>query len=196
MAGGGGAGLDAARKLGPEATVDEIRASGLRGRGGGGFPTGAKWSGVRGAKGTHRYVVGNAAEGEPGTFKDRALMRRNPYQLVEGVAIAAFAVGATEAFIGLKASFTPEIAALERALREMGEAGLAGDVPIRLVPGELAVPMVWNHDGPRARMWGTLERVSALLTRVGFDSSTWRCPGRALTGVQPIWGAVENRPWR
>src|SRR5207249_11996979 len=48
-----------------------------------------------------------------------------------------------------------------------------------IVPGELAVPMVRNHDGPRARMWGTLERVSALLTRVGFDSSTWRCPGRA-----------------
>jgi NADH-quinone oxidoreductase subunit F len=132
---GGGAGLDAARKLGPEATIDEIRASGLRGRGGGGFPAGAKWSGVRNANGTHRYVVCNAAEGEPGTFKDRTLIRRNPYQLIEGVAIAAFAIGATEAFIGLKASFTIEIEALERALAEMTEAGWAGDAPIRLVPG-------------------------------------------------------------
>src|ERR671928_516985 len=127
---GGGFGLQAARRLGPEGTIDEMRASGLRGRGGGGFPTGAKWAGVATGRGTHRYVVCNAAEGEPGTFKDRRLMRDNPYQLVEGVAIAAFAVGATEAFIGLKASFGQEIARLERALVELAAAGLAGDAPI------------------------------------------------------------------
>ena len=132
---GGGDGLRAARRLGREGTVDELRASGLRGRGGGGFPTGAKWAGVAGGRGTHRYVVANAAEGEPGTFKDRRLIRDNPYQLVEGVAIAAFAVGATEAFIGLKAGFTTEIDGLSRALAEMTAAGLAGDVPIQLVPG-------------------------------------------------------------
>ena len=132
---GGGKGVEAARQLGPEATVDELRASGLRGRGGGGFPTGAKWAGVVAQPGTHRFAVCNAAEGEPGTFKDRWLMRSNPYQLIEGLAIAAFAVGAREAFIGLKASFVPEIDALERALAEMQEVGLAGEVPIRIVPG-------------------------------------------------------------
>src|SRR5258705_422381 len=78
--------------IGPEATVREIAASGLRGRGGGGFPTGRKWEGVISQGGTHRYVVANGAEGEPGTFKDRALMRANPYQLVEGLIIAAFAI--------------------------------------------------------------------------------------------------------
>jgi NADH:ubiquinone oxidoreductase subunit F (NADH-binding) len=132
---GGGDGLKAAQRLGQEGTIDELRASGLRGRGGGGFPTGAKWAGVAAGRGTHRYVVANAAEGEPGTFKDRALMRANPYQLVEGVAIAAFAIGATEAFIGLKASFTTEIDRLQRALTDLTAADLAGDVPIRLVPG-------------------------------------------------------------
>ena len=66
-----------------------------------------------------RYVVANGAEGEPGTFKDRPLMRANPYQVIEGSAIAATVVGAREAFIAVKASFAPEIAALERALREM-----------------------------------------------------------------------------
>jgi NADH-quinone oxidoreductase subunit F len=132
---GGGAGLDAARKLGPAATVDEVRASGLRGRGGGGFPTGAKWQGVVSARGDQKYVVCNAAEGEPGTFKDRTLIRRNPYQLIEGVAITALAIGAQEAFICLKASFTAELDRLTRALAEMHEEGLAGDVPIRLVPG-------------------------------------------------------------
>ena len=80
-----------------------VASSGLRGRGGGGFPTGRKWAGVAAQPGTRRYVVCNGAEGEPGTFKDRALLRANPYQLVEGVIIAAFAVGADEAFIGLKA---------------------------------------------------------------------------------------------
>jgi len=132
---GGGDGLRAAQRLGQEGTIDELRASGLRGRGGGGFPTGAKWAGVAAGRGTHRYVVANAAEGEPGTFKDRKLIRHNPFQLIEGVAIAALTMGATEAFIGLKASFATEIGRLERALAEMTAAGLAGDVPIRLVPG-------------------------------------------------------------
>src|SRR5689334_10036773 len=94
-----GRGVEVARRLGPAATIDELSASGLRGRGGGGFPTGRKWAGIASQTGTRRYVVCNAAEGEPGTFKDRALMRANPYQLVEGVIIAAFAVGADEAFI-------------------------------------------------------------------------------------------------
>jgi NADH-quinone oxidoreductase subunit F len=132
---GGCEGLKAARRLGPEGTIDELRASGLRGRGGGGFPTGAKWAGVAAAPGTHHYVVCNAAEGEPGTFKDRRLMRDNPFQLIEGLAIAAFAIGATEAFIGLKASFTIEIDRLTRALADMTAAGVAGDVAITIVPG-------------------------------------------------------------
>ena len=132
---GGGDGLAAAKALGPADTIAEISASGLRGRGGGGFPTGAKWSGVARSPGTDRFLVCNGAEGEPGTFKDRALMRRNPYQLVEGIAIAAFAIGATEASLAVKASFTREVDALTRALEEMAAAGLAGEVPIRLVLG-------------------------------------------------------------
>ncbi|MGH9268396.1 MAG: NADH-ubiquinone oxidoreductase-F iron-sulfur binding region domain-containing protein, partial [Acidimicrobiales bacterium] len=119
----------------PEATIEEVQASGLRGRGGAGFPTAAKWAGVARAKGTHRYLVANGAEGEPGTFKDRTLLRRNPYQLIEGVAIAAMSVGAAEAFIALKASFTREVGRLAGALGEMLDAGLAGEVPIRIVTG-------------------------------------------------------------
>lgn len=80
----GGLGLKRAREIGPEATIAEIKASGLRGRGGGGFPTGVKWAGIAGQAGDTRYVVCNGAEGEPGTFKDRSLIRANPYQLVEG----------------------------------------------------------------------------------------------------------------
>ncbi len=132
---GGGKGLEAARKLGAEFTIDEITLSGLRGRGGGGFPTGRKWASIRNQEGTHRYVVCNAAEGEPATFKDRAILRRNPYQVVEGIAIAALTVDAVEAYIGIKAKFTVEIERLTRAIEEMQAEGLAGDVPITLVEG-------------------------------------------------------------
>lgn len=131
---GGGRGLERSREVGPDRTVDAVRESGLRGRGGAGFPTGVKWAGARSAEGTHKYVVCNAAEGEPGTFKDRWLIRNNPYQLLEGIAIAAFAVGAEEAFIGIKAKFGGEIERLEQAAGEMAEAALF-DVPLTIVPG-------------------------------------------------------------
>ena len=71
----GGRGIERAQRLGPAATVETVLASGLRGRGGGGFPTGRKWAGIASQSGTRRYVVCNGAEGEPGTFKDRALIR-------------------------------------------------------------------------------------------------------------------------
>src|SRR5690606_24808534 len=133
---GGGQGLAATIAAGPDAVIERITASRLRGRGGGGFPTGLKWRGVAGADpGQRRFVVCNAAEGEPGTFKDRALLRRNPYLVLEGLAIAAFAVGAEEAYLGIKEKYTTEIDALEAAATEMEAAGLLGEVPIRVVTG-------------------------------------------------------------
>ena len=133
----GGQGLVRCRELGPDAVVDALTRSGLRGRGGAGFPTGVKWASILGnpPEAGDRYVVANGAEGEPGTFKDRMLMRRNPYQVIEGLEIAAHAVGAVGAYLAVKASFTPEIEALTRALREMSDAGLIGEVPITLVTG-------------------------------------------------------------
>jgi NADH-quinone oxidoreductase subunit F len=131
----GGAGVAAAQALGPAQTIAVVRESGLRGRGGGGFPTGRKWAGIAGQDGTRRYLVCNGAEGEPGTFKDRALLRANPYQVVEGMVIAAFAIGAAEAFICLKASFEREIAAVTRAVQEMQAAGICTDCTVTVVAG-------------------------------------------------------------
>ena len=131
----GGAGVRRARDLGPAATIAEVSRSGLRGRGGGGFPTGRKWAGIAEQAGGRRYLVCNGAEGEPGTFKDRALLRANPYQLVEGIVIAAFAVGADEAFICLKASFVCEIAAVTRAVQEFQTAGICTDCKVTIVAG-------------------------------------------------------------
>ncbi|MFP5488355.1 MAG: NADH-quinone oxidoreductase subunit E, partial [Acidimicrobiia bacterium] len=119
----GGRGLERAHEIGSVGTIDAISASGLRGRGGGGFPTGRKWAGIAGRPDGPAYLVCNGAEGEPGTFKDRALIRANPYQLVEGLTIAAMAVGAAEVFVCLKASFHREIARVTEAIQEFQSAG-------------------------------------------------------------------------
>ena len=131
----GGLGLARAQELDPAGTIAVVEASGLRGRGGGGFPTGRKWAGIAGQRDARRYVVCNGAEGEPGTFKDRALVRANPYQLVEGVIIAAFAVGAQEAFICLKERFELERALVVRAVREVQAAGICADCRLTVVAG-------------------------------------------------------------
>jgi NADH:ubiquinone oxidoreductase subunit F (NADH-binding) len=131
---GGGRGLERALSLAPQQVIEEVALSGLRGRGGAGFPTGQKWLAVRTTGAGTRYVVCNAAEGEPATFKDRVLMRRNPYRLLDGVMIAAHAVGAERAYIGIKESFTIEAEVLARAVREMDEAG-ALPVPVDVLAG-------------------------------------------------------------
>jgi NADH-quinone oxidoreductase subunit F len=140
---GGLAGLRRAYELGPGATIQEVMLSGLRGRGGAGFPTGRKWLSVRDAVdlddedgGADRaFVVCNGAEGEPATFKDRAIIRANPYAVVEGVAIAALAVGAERAFIGIKERFTAEAERLGAAVDEFTAAGLLEHVPVQVVLG-------------------------------------------------------------
>ena len=137
LAAGGGRALPAARERGAAWVFDQLEDAGLRGRGGGGFPTASKWRSVAGGGPElgDRYVVANGAEGEPGTFKDRPLMRTNPYLVLEGLSVAATVVHAREAFVAVKASFAPEIAALERALREMADADLLCDAPVSLVGG-------------------------------------------------------------
>jgi NADH-quinone oxidoreductase subunit F len=134
-AAGGGRGLQIALGAWPEAVIDTIARSGLRGRGGAGFPTGEKWRAVRTVGTGPRFAVCNAAEGEPATFKDRTLLRTNPYQVIEGLAIAAHAVGAERAFIGLKETFTTEANAVGGALAEMEAADALGGIAIQIVLG-------------------------------------------------------------
>ncbi len=137
IAAGGGAGLDAARRVERSVVVDEVEASGLRGRGGAGFPTGTKWKTVMSYASDvlATTVVVNAAEGEPGTFKDRSILRNNPYAVIEGALIAAHVVGARRIVIATKATFEPEIARLAAAIDEVGRANWSADVDVTVTEG-------------------------------------------------------------
>src|ERR1051325_2669901 len=117
-----------ARGMDPDRVLQEVQCSGLRGRGGAGFPTGVKWRTLRQHPCETRSVVCNAAEGEPGPFKDRYLLRRNPYACIEGLLVAAHVIGAREIYIGIRASFTREIERLRSAMAEMDGAGLLADL--------------------------------------------------------------------
>ena len=110
----------------PIDVTDEVKASGLRGRGGAGFPTGLKWSFIDGENWPH-YVVANADESEPGTFKDREIMESNPFQFLEGVAICAYAVKANDAYIYLRGEFWQIARKLDMCIAEMETAGILGD---------------------------------------------------------------------
>ncbi len=110
----------------PDQVTEVVKASGLRGRGGAGFPTGMKWSFID-KKAWPHYVVANADESEPGTFKDREIMEGNPFQFLEGIALASYAVGANAAYIYLRGEFWQLAGQLDQRLAEMEAAGLLGD---------------------------------------------------------------------
>jgi formate dehydrogenase iron-sulfur subunit len=123
---GGYAGLARALSLGPAAALEEVVQSGLRGRGGAGFPTGIKWRTVAAAAGAQKYVVCNADEGDSGTFSDRMIMEGDPFVLIEGMTIAGFAVGATQGYVYVRSEYPHAIAALNDAVAIARAAGWLG----------------------------------------------------------------------
>ncbi|SNB73876.1 formate dehydrogenase beta subunit [Arboricoccus pini] len=123
---GGLAGLRRALTLSGEAIVKEVTDSGLRGRGGAAFPTGIKWETVRKAEAAQKYIVCNADEGDSGTFADRMLMEGDPFVLIEGMAIAGLAVGATKGFVYIRSEYPHAFRQMNRAIDEARAAGLLG----------------------------------------------------------------------
>jgi NADH-quinone oxidoreductase subunit F len=117
---------DVVKKMKPEEVTDIVKDSGLRGRGGAGFPTGMKWAFMDKNSWPH-YVVANADESEPGTFKDREIMESNPFQFLEGVAICSYAVGANAAYVYLRGEFWQVAAWLDEKIEEMEKAGFLGE---------------------------------------------------------------------
>lgn len=124
---GGLAGLERALAMTPEDIIAQVETSGLRGRGGAGFPTGIKWRTVRNAGGGQKYIVCNADEGDSGTFSDRMLMEGDPYCLIEGMIIAGLAVGADTGYIYLRSEYPDAWETLEAALIVANREGLLGD---------------------------------------------------------------------
>ena len=124
-----------AQAMTPVAIIEELKNSGLRGRGGAGFPTGLKWSFMPKEKKKPHYLCVNADESEPGTFKDREIMRWTPHQLLEGTAIAMRAIQAEVGYIYVRGEFTEPYAIMAQALDEAYKAGILGDLKIYLVRG-------------------------------------------------------------
>jgi NADH-quinone oxidoreductase subunit F len=134
-ASGGFAARDKALAMGPAAVIDEMTASGLMGRGGAAFPTGRKWLAVRGEPATPHYLVCNADESEPGTFKDRVLMEEDPFAVVEAMTIAAFATGCEKSFIYIRGEYPLAAARLRYAIDASRAAGLLGGLDIEIRRG-------------------------------------------------------------
>lgn len=134
----------------PTEIQEVVKASGLRGRGGAGFPTGLKWSFMKLDDGKPHYLCCNADESEPGTFKDREIMRWTPHALIEGVAIGAYAIGAETAYIYIRGEFTEPIRVMEAALAEARAAGVIG----KNAMGSGKTIDVWVHTGAGAYICG------------------------------------------
>ena len=135
VASGGFAALARAREIGPAGVIDEVTKSGLVGRGGAAFPTGRKWAAVAGQTAQPHYVVCNADESEPGTFSNRVLMEGDPFAVVESIAIACLAVGATTAYIYIRGEYPDAERLVTEAIRQSRDAGLIGDLDIELRRG-------------------------------------------------------------
>ncbi|HUU60505.1 MAG TPA: NADH-quinone oxidoreductase subunit F, partial [Phycisphaerae bacterium] len=111
----------------PELTLAEVERSGLRGRGGGGFPTGRKWRSCREAPGSPKYVICNGDEGDPGAFMDRSLMEGNPHSILEGMAIGAYAIGSSQGYIYVRNEYPLAVQHLRNAIDQAWAAGLLGE---------------------------------------------------------------------
>jgi NADH-quinone oxidoreductase subunit F len=147
---GGYAALEKALGMTPAEIVQIVKDSGLRGRGGAGFPTGLKWSFMKPGDGKPHYLCCNADESEPGTFKDREIMRWTPHALIEGCAIGSYAIGAETCYIYIRGEFTEPLARMEAAVREARAAGIIG--PNAMGTGKRVD--VWVHKGAGAYICG------------------------------------------
>jgi len=126
IANDGYSGLVKALRMTPEAVIEEVKKSGLRGRGGAAFPTGLKWEFCRKSPSKVKYLICNAAEGDPGIFKDKTLLESDPHAVLEGMLIGAYAIGATEGYIFIRGEYPLAIDSLNLALRQMAEHRLLG----------------------------------------------------------------------
>jgi len=179
-ANGGYRALGKALSRTPEQVTDEVLRSGLRGRGGAGFPTGKKWQFVPKDSKKPKYLCVNADESEPGTCKDRQIMERDPHQMIEGALIAAYAIGAGACYVYVRGEYPHSIRAMEEAIDEARAAGLVG----KGILGTKFSCEMWVHPGAGAYICG--EETALLSSLEG---------GRGYPRLKPPFPAVEGL-WR
>jgi bidirectional [NiFe] hydrogenase diaphorase subunit len=186
------------REMTPKEVVDAMVTSGLRGRGGAGFPTGLKWGTVAKSAGAKKYVICNADEGDPGAFMDRSVLESDPHSVLEGMAIAAYAVGADQGFIYVRAEYPLAISRLQTAIKQAKQLGLLGS-------GVLESPFNFNVDlrigagafvcGEETALMGSVEgKRGTPRPRPPFpaESGLWGCPTlinnvETFANVPPIY---------
>ncbi len=184
---GGYKALEKALKMSPGDVIEEVKKSALRGRGGAGFPTGMKWSFVPKDSPKTKYVVCNADESEPGTFKDRYLMERDPHALIEGMLIAGWALGSTTGFIYTRGEYRYLIDIMDVALAEAREAGLLGN---NILGTEHSMD-IHTHTGAGAYICG--EETALLSSLEGFRGHPrMKPPFPAVEGVYASPTVVNN----
>jgi NADH:ubiquinone oxidoreductase subunit F (NADH-binding)/(2Fe-2S) ferredoxin/Pyruvate/2-oxoacid:ferredoxin oxidoreductase delta subunit len=171
-------------KMTPERVIEEVKSSGLRGRGGAGFPTGVKWGFCRGAPGQPKYVIVNCDEGDPGAYMDRSLTEGNPHSVLEGLLIGAYAIGAHEGYIYVRAEYPLAVENLKTAIEQAEEYGLLGES----ILGSSFNFNVHIHRGAGAFVCGEeTALIASLEGRIGEPRQ--RPPFPATSG---LWGKPTN----
>ena len=184
IAKGGYAGFERALGMSPTGVIEEVKAAGLRGRGGAGFPTGLKWEFARRSLKDDGYIVCNADEGDPGAFMDRALLEGDPHAVLEGMLICAYAIGATQGFVYVRAEYPLAIERLTKALEDMHQCGLLGEA----ILGSRFRFNIQIKEGAGAFVCGEETALMASIQgRRGMPSS--RPPFPAQSG---LWGKPTN----
>jgi len=206
----------------PERVIEEVKKSGLRGRGGAGFPTGLKWQFAARAAGDQKYVVCNADEGDPGAFMDRSILEGDPHTVIEGMAICGYAIGASQGYVYVRAEYPLAVERLGHALAQAREYGFLGkdifglgfdfDLEIRVgagafVCGEetaLMASIEGRRGEPRPRppfpaqsgLWGRPTNINNVETWANIPPIILRRPGRQDPQHRPGRGADGDEPWR
>ena len=202
----------------PQEVIDEVTKSGLRGRGGAGFPTGVKWTSCREAKGDIKYVVCNADEGDPGAYANRGLLEGNPHSIVEGMIIGAYAIGASEGYVYVRTEYPMAVELMEKAIEDARQMGLLGD---KILGSDFGFDITINRGGGAFVCGESTALMSSIEGRVGeprakhihtVESGLWERPTtlnnvETWANIPPIinkgadWftkigtGDVSSDPW-
>jgi len=181
---GGYSALAKAFAMKPEKVIEEVKASGLRGRGGGGFPTGRKWEACRNAAGTPKYVICNADEGDPGAYMDRSLLEGNPHSVIEGMLVGAYAIGSNEGYVYVRNEYPLAVKNLETAIKQARDYGLLGE---NILESGFDFDVTVNRGGGAFVCGESTALIASLEGKLGEPR-----PKYVHTSEEGLWGKPTN----